>query len=130
MKTGKAATALVSVFAATVMPGAISHLMLCVADCESGLFQESWEPVASGSLPHFFLHIVDFPPTPERSKHIEEFTLAHNLVFPSMMAGKAWKQEREAAGHPASAVRKQRETSDGGPLTLFFYSVGVSLNPI
>lgn len=66
------------------------------------------------------------PTTPDRNKFIEEeFTLAHSLVVPSIMERKAWRQEREAAGHTSSAVRKQRETSGGDQFTFFFYTVDV-----
>ena len=49
------------------------------------------------------------------------------------MLEKAWQQEREAAGHMASTVRKQREMDAGAQLTFFFlFRVGfpTSVNPL
>lgn len=36
------------------------------------------------------------------------------------MAGKTWWQEREGAGHMASALKKQRQINNGVSLTSFF----------
>lgn len=55
------------------------------------------------------------------------------------MAGKTWRQELEGAGHMASALKKQRQTNNGVPLTSFFLvnqlltfglSLPVSLSPV
>jgi hypothetical protein len=50
----------------------------------------------------------------------EEFILAHSLRVQPIMEEKSWWQEPEAAGHLASASRKQREMDAGAWLTLFF----------
>ena len=40
--------------------------------------------------------------------------MAHGLRIQSVMGDrKAWQKEREAVGHMASALRKQRETDAG-----------------
>lgn len=38
----------------------------------------------------------------------------------SVIVGKAWWQERQAAGHVASTVRKQKEMDVGAQLTFSF----------
>lgn len=46
---------------------------------------------------------------------MEGLILAHVLRVQSIMAGKAWRQEREVSGHRASAVRE----TDAGLSLLF-----------
>lgn len=49
----------------------------------------------------------------------EEFILAHSLRVQPIMEEKSWWQEPEAAGHLASASRKQREMDAGAQLIPF-----------
>lgn len=42
------------------------------------------------------------------------------MALQSIMAGKTWWQEREAAGPTAAALREQREISAGAQLALMF----------
>lgn len=59
-------------------------------------------------------------------------TLSMMGFLQSIVMGKAWRQEREAAGHVASTVRKQREMDAGAQLAFsFLFRVGfpTSVNP-
>lgn len=62
--------------------------------------------------------------TPTKAPQERVGLLGYNVRVQSTMAGKAWWQELEAAGHMASKLRKQREMSAG-----FQLAVSLSCSP-
>lgn len=54
----------------------------------------------------------------------ERFIWAHAWRVQSTVAGKAWQEEREAAGHTMSAVRKQGQMNAGTLMTISLFSGG------
>lgn len=50
-------------------------------------------------------------------------SFVQSLRIQYITSRKGWHQEREAAGHIESAVRKQREMNAGTQLAFFFHSV-------
>lgn len=54
----------------------------------------------------------------------EEFILANNMRVQSVMVGKTWQLECEAAHHTISTIRKQKEMDAGvQPAFSFLFSV-------
>lgn len=56
------------------------------------------------------------------------FTLSQSLKVPSAIAGEAWQEEQEVAGHMAVTVRKQGYT-DAGPQVTFSFLFALGLQP-